>query len=350
VALARPAAGAAAAAARPPAAHGVGSSGMRALRYPRYGPPEVLEVAAIDEPVPRAGELKVRVRAASLNPVDGKIRAGHLRLLPMVESPPRGCGLDFAGEVVGTGGDAGGFFVGMRVFGSLPPFRRQGAFAEFVSVASDRIAEMPDALGFDEAATLPVAGGTAAQALVDHVKLAAGQRVLILGAAGGVGHFAVQLARHLGAHVTGTCGPSNVDFVRSLGADEVLDYTREDALARRGQSDRYDAIFDTAGRASWRAARAVIVDGGIYVNTSPDFRAVMTTLAEQAAARFARQRVVALVLASGAPAWRRLARYVSDRVLVPYIRETIGLDGVADAQRRMEGGHGRGKVVVDPVR
>jgi NADPH:quinone reductase-like Zn-dependent oxidoreductase len=323
---------------------------MRAIRYSRYGPPDVLEVVATDEPTPRAGELLVRVRAASLNPVDGKIRAGHFRFLPMLESPPRGCGLDFAGEVVGTGGGAGGYFVGMRVFGSLPPFKRDGAFAELVRVAPDRIAPMPDAIGFDQAAALPIAAGTAAQALVDHAKLAAGQRVLIVGAAGGVGHYAVQLARHLGAHVTGTCGTANVEFVRSLGADEVLDYTRDDAFARGGPDDRYDAVFDTAGRASWRASRAVLASGGIYVNTSPDFRAVMTTLAEQAAARFARQRVVALVLAGGTDAWRRLARYVSDRVLVPYIRETIGLDAVADAQRRMEGGHGRGKIVVDPSR
>jgi NADPH:quinone reductase-like Zn-dependent oxidoreductase len=323
---------------------------MRALRYSRYGPPDVLEVVETDTPQPGAGELVVRVRAASLNPVDGKIRAGHLRLLPMFESPPRGCGLDFAGEVVGTGGDVAGYYPGARVFGSLSPFGRGGAFAEIVRVKQDRIASIPDTIGFDEASTLPIAAGTAAQALIDHARLAAGQRVLILGAAGGVGHFAVQMAHHLGAHVTGTCGPANVDFVRSLGADEVLDYTRDDALTRGGPDDRYHAIFDTAGHASWRQGRAVLASGGIYVNTSPDLRAVMTTLAEQAAARFARQRVVALVLAGGAEAWRRLARHVSDRVLVPYIRETIGLAGVADAQRRMEAGHGRGKIVVVPTR
>jgi len=289
------------------------------------------------------------VRAASLNPVDGKIRAGHLRMLPVVEAPPRGCGLDFAGEVVGTGGEVAGFFPGQRVFGSLSPFKREGAFAERVRVAADRIAPMPDALDFADAAALPIAAGTAAQALVDHAKLAAGQRVLILGGAGGVGHFAVQLARHLGAHLTATCGPANVDFVRSLGADDVVDYTREDVLARRS-GQRFDAIFDTAGHAGWRAARAVLADRGIYVNTSPDFRAVVTTIAEQAAARFARQRVVALALAARADAWRRLARYVEQGALRPHIRETIGLAMVADAQARMERGHGRGKVVVDPSR
>lgn len=320
---------------------------MRALHYSRYGPPDVLEVVEIDEPVPRAGEVKVRVHAAGLNPVDGKIRAGHLRLLPFADRPPRGCGLDFAGEVVGTGGATGNLYPGARVFGSVSPFRRVGTFAEFVCVAPARIATLPASLGFVEGAALPIAAGTAAQALIDHARVAAGQRVLVNGASGGVGHFAVQLARHLGAHVTGTCGPDNVDFVRSLGADEVIDYTASDFTA--GDA-RYDAIFDATGHSSWHRCRAVLAPRGIYVNTSPDARAVVTTLADRVAARFARQRVVGLVLDSGAEAWRRLARLVDERAFAPHIREVIGLAAVADAQRRMEAGHGRGKVVIDPSR
>ena len=320
---------------------------MRAIRYSRYGPPDVLEVVEADEPVPRDGELAVRVRAASLNPVDGKIRSGAMRLLPMFERPPRGCGLDFAGEVVGTGGGVAGYFPGARVFGSLSPFARPGSFAGTVVVGPDRIAAMPEALAFEAAAALPIAAGTAAQGLIDHAKLVAGQRVLVVGAAGGVGHFAVQLARHLGAHVTATCGASNVDFVRSLGADVVLDYAREDVRAR---DDRYDVIFDAASALGWSRGRAVLAAGGAYVNTSPDLRAVVTTVAESIAARFAHQRVYALALKGGAEAWRRLARFAAEGALVPHIRETIGLDGVAHAQRRMETGHGRGKVVVDPSR
>jgi NADPH:quinone reductase-like Zn-dependent oxidoreductase len=320
---------------------------MRAIRYPRYGPADVLEVVDVDAPVPRAGELAVRVRAASLNPVDGKIRAGALRLLPMAERPPRGSGLDFAGDVIATGGDVAGYFPGARVFGSLSPFARQGAFAEVVCVRADRLATMPASLDYGAAAALPIAAGTAAQALIDHARLASGQRVLVVGGAGGVGHFAVQLARHLGAHVTATCGAGNVDFVRGLGADVVIDYLREDVLSR---DERYDAIFDAAAALGWSRARAVLARGGTYVNTSPDLRAVVTTIAESVAARFAHQRVVALALRGGADAWRRLAGFAQARALVPHIRETIGLAGVADAQRRLETGHGRGKVVVDPAR
>ena len=127
---------------------------MRALRYARYGPPEVLEVVDLPAPAPGPGELLVRVGAASLNPLDWKIRSGHLRFLPVAERPPRGVGCDFAGTVVGTGGGASGFFPGARVFGTLSPFRRQGSCAEQVVVAVDRIAATPDGLG-DAAAAAP---------------------------------------------------------------------------------------------------------------------------------------------------------------------------------------------------
>lgn len=321
---------------------------MRALRYARFGPPDVLEVVDLDEPMPRAGEFKVRVRAASLNPLDVKLRAGHLRLMPGFDRPPRGSGVDFAGEIVGTGGAAEGGFPGMRVFGSLSPFRRAGSFAEFVCVTPDRFAPVPEAVTDAQAAALPIAAGTAVQALADHARLASGMRVLVIGAAGGVGHYAVQYARHAGAHVTATCGPGNVAFVESLGADVVLDYTREDGTSG---SSRYDVVFDVAGRSSWRAVRNVLDPAGVYLNTSGDAGAVVTTLGETIAARVTgRQRVVGLVLKGGAEAWRRLAKLAEARALVSHVRATIGLADVAEAERAMEAGHGRGKVVVDPTR
>ena len=172
---------------------------MRALRYDRYGSPDVLRVVEVPEPIPRAGEVKVRVRAAGLNPLDWKACAGHLRWLPGFRGPPRGIGCDFAGEIVGVGGGPMTHYVGERVFGAVHPFARDGTLAEIVVVASERVASSPSDLPHDTAAALPVAGGTALQALMDVAHLTAGQRVLINGAAGGVGHLAVQIAKHAGA-------------------------------------------------------------------------------------------------------------------------------------------------------
>src|SRR5438876_1729917 len=178
---------------------------MRALRYDRYGPPEVLRVEELLEPSPGVGCAKIRVRAVGLNPVDWKIVAGHLRFLPLFRRPPRGVGLDYAGEIVGVGGGATQRYLGERVFGSLMPFGRDGACADFVVVPYDRIASLLPEIDYVHAAALPIAGGTALQALVDEAHVTGGQRVLVTGAAGGVGHFAVQIARHLGAHVVAIC-------------------------------------------------------------------------------------------------------------------------------------------------
>jgi len=317
---------------------------MRALRYDRYGPPDVLHVAEVPEPTPRAGEVKVRVRAASLNPLDWKSRAGHLRWVPIFRGPPRGLGCDFAGEIVGSGGGAISRYVGERVFGSVSPFVRDGAFAECVVIGADRVVPIPDHLDFDQAAALPVAAGTALQGLVDEARLAAGQRVIITGAAGGVGHFAVQIAKHLGAYVVGVASAANAEFVRGLGADEVIDYACDD-FTRRG--DRFDVVFDAACASSFGAARGVLAEAGFYLNTSGTAAAAIGTMAGAALARVtSHQRAVALALRAGSAMWQRLAQLAGDGVLRAHVERTSGLEEVAAAQRAMETGHGRGKVVV----
>jgi NADPH:quinone reductase-like Zn-dependent oxidoreductase len=216
-----------------------------------------------------------------------------------------------------------------------------------VTVAADRIAAMPAALDYREAAALPVAGGTAVQALDDHAHLAAGQRILISGAAGGVGHFAVQLARHRGAHVTAVCSAGNVDFVRAQGADDVVDYGREDVTARDAT---FDVILDAAGAWSFRRCRRVLAPDGLYLGTSGTTAAAVSTVVAGAVARLtSRQRAVTLALRAGASAWERLAALAAAGVLRPQVASTIGLEGVAQAQRAMETGHGRGKIVVVPA-
>jgi NADPH:quinone reductase-like Zn-dependent oxidoreductase len=317
---------------------------MRALRYDRYGPPAVLYVAEVGEPSPTAGEVKVRVHAAGLNPLDWKIRAGHVRFIPVFRGPPRGIGCDFAGEIVGIGGGAMSRYAGERVFGSVLPFPRDGALAEYVIVPADRAAQIPQGLSYEHAAALPTAGGTALQALADEARLAAGQRVLITGAAGGIGHFAVQIAKHVGAYVVGVCSAGNAEFVRGLGADEVVDYAHDD-FTRRG--DRFDVVFDAAGASSFMAARPVLAAAGCYVNTGGDAAAIAGTVFGAALAQLtSRQRAIPIVLKGGSAMWQRLATLAHEGVLRVHVERTITLEDVADALRAMETGHGRGKIVV----
>ena len=320
---------------------------MRAVRYRRFGSAAELEVVDVADPVPRAGELLVRVAAASLNPLDWKIRAGHLRLVPMLARPPRITGVDFAGTIVGVGGGAGARHVGERVFGSLSPFGRGGSCAELLVVPAARVVPIPDGVDDDTAATLPIAAGTALQALADDACIGRGQRVLITGAAGGVGHFAVQVAKHAGAQVVATCGSANVDFVRSLGADQVIDYTTTGHLSQLGAP--FDVVFDVAESIGWRRARALLVRDGWYIGTGGrTSAAIETTVASVLAPVIAGIRVRTFVLRGGAALNERLALLVAQRALVPHIARRIALEDVAQAQRAMETGHGRGKIVVRP--
>ena len=247
---------------------------MRALRYDRFGPPEVLHVVDIPEPVPHAGEVKVRVHAASLNPLDWKIRAGHLRWLPMFRAPPRTLGCDFAGEIVGV---SAGARVALRRRARIrlaAPVRARRRAGRVPRRGRRSAGGDADELDYEQAAALPMAGGTALQAIVDEARLGAGQRVLITGAAGGVGHFAVQIAKHVGAHVVAVCGAANADFVRGLGADEVVDYARDDFTRR---DDRFDVVFDAASTSSFMAARNVLAGDGCYISTGGDAASVAGT-------------------------------------------------------------------------
>jgi NADPH:quinone reductase-like Zn-dependent oxidoreductase len=317
---------------------------MRALRFERYGTSDVLRVEEVSEPLPRPGEAKVRVHAVSLNPLDCKVRAGDLRLIPIFRGPPRGLGCDFAGEIVAIGGGATERHVGERVLGSLLPFARDGALADFILAAYDRLLPIPEGIDDPVAAALPIAGGTALQAWIDEAGVVAGQRVLVNGAAGGVGHVAVQIARHLGTHVVGVCSAGNADFVRGLGAHEVIDYARED-FTRRDQ--RFDVVFDVAATSSFEAAKRVLSEFGCYLNTGPTAAAIATTAVSAVIARLtSHRRAIPIVLRNSPPLWHRVAQLVKSGAMRPHIERTITLDEVAAAQRDMETGHGRGKIVV----
>jgi NADPH2:quinone reductase len=182
------------------------------------------------------------------------------------------------------------------------------------------------------------------QALTDDAHVHSGDRVLITGAAGGVGHFAVQIARHLGAYVIAVCGPSNVEFVRTLGADEVVDYTRDDFTRR---DDRVDVVFDAACASSFAASRSVLTESGRYVNTIGSAQAFFATVPGGFVARLtSRQRAVALALRDNVGKSRRLVELAGAGAIRPHVERIVALGEVAQAQRDMETGHGRGKIVV----
>jgi NADPH:quinone reductase-like Zn-dependent oxidoreductase len=232
---------------------------MKAMVYDRYGGPEVLELRDVDKPELVDDGVLVRVRAASVNPVDWHLMTGSpllARLGAGLRKPKTGrLGTDFAGVVEAVGKDVTLFKPGDEVYGA-----RSGACGEYVCVRK-AIAPKPANLTFEEAAAVPVAAVTALQGL-RKCELRAGQKVLVNGASGGVGTFAVQIAKALGAEVTGVCSTQKVELVRSIGADQVIDYTRDD-FTRNGAS--YDVIFDGAGNRTWSETKRVLDDGGRLV-------------------------------------------------------------------------------------
>lgn len=235
---------------------------MKAVLQRCYGPPTTLTLEEVPRPTPAANQVLVRVEAAAVNPLDWHSVAGWpylMRLASGVGTPddPR-TGADFAGTVAAVGPQVTRFKAGDRVFGG-----GGGAFAEYIVVPEDRgIAAIPGDLGFEDAAAIPVAGVTALQALRDHGHIQRGQKVLINGASGGVGTFAVQIAKSLGAEVTGVCSTGNIDLVRSLGADHVIDYKHED-FTTAGQ--RYELIIDNVGNQSPLDLRRALVPNGTVI-------------------------------------------------------------------------------------
>ena len=236
---------------------------MKAIVIRRYGSAEVLQYEDVAQPQIKPNQLLVKVHASSVNPIDWKTRQGMLSLLT-VNQFPLILGFDVAGEVVAVGSQVTGFQIGDAVYGSTS--FPGGAYAEFAAVPENLIAPKPKNLSFEEAATVPLAALTALQALRDQGNIKSSQTVLINGASGGVGMFAVQIAKALGTEVTGVCSSKNLEFVKSLGADRVIDYTKEDFTDNSGQ---YDIILDAVGKRSLSNCKRVLTPNGIYISTLP---------------------------------------------------------------------------------
>jgi 2-desacetyl-2-hydroxyethyl bacteriochlorophyllide A dehydrogenase len=322
---------------------------MKAIVYTKYGPPDVLQLKEVEKPTCQEDEALVQVRAASANPADWHLMRGApflARLANGLLKPkiPR-LGADVAGRVEAVGRNVTQFQVGDDVFGELP-LNALGSFAEYVCAHEDALALKPAKMTFEQAAAVPLAAFTALQGLRDKGQIQPGQKVLVNGASGGVGTFAVQIAKSFGTEVTGVCSTRNLDMVRSIGADHVIDYTQED-FTHNGQE--YDLIFDAVGNRSVADLRRALSPHGICAvagfTTLPRLFQVMVL-----GAWVSRSGSKKIGLMETAEANKKDLIFIKELLeagkVVPVIDRTYPLSEVPEAIRYLEEGHARGKVVI----
>jgi NADPH:quinone reductase-like Zn-dependent oxidoreductase len=320
---------------------------MKAITYHSYGAPDVLRCEEIEKPATGDDEVLINVRAASANPLDWHLMRGEpfpVRIMGGGLRRPKDArlGVDVAGQVAAVGAKVAQFKPGDEVFGSC-----HGAFAEYACTSEKGLVMKPTNVSFEQAASAPVAAFTALQGLRDKGRLQPGQKVLINGAAGGVGTFAVQIAKSLSADVTGVCSTRNVEMVRSLGADHVIDYTQED-FTRSGQL--YDLIFDCVGNHSLLACRRAMKPKGMYIMVgapsgrwiAPFDRLLRAILLSQ----FVSQKFVMLLSKATKEDLIIISDLLQAGKVTPVIDKRYSLSEVPEAIGYLEEGHARGKVVI----
>jgi NADPH:quinone reductase-like Zn-dependent oxidoreductase len=322
---------------------------MKAIVHCEYGSPDVLELKDVETPVPNDNQLLVRVRAVAVNPLDLTI-TGPLALRPMsgLRKPKETrVGVDYSGTVEAVGKNVTNFKPGDEVFGG-----KTGSFAEHICVLADRaVVAKPSNVTFEQAAAVPVAAITALQGLRDKGHIQPGQKVLVNGASGGVGTFAVQIAKSFGAEVTGVCSTRNVDLVRSIGADHVIDYTKEDFT---NGTEHYDLIFDLVCNHSFAERRRVLTPHGICVMAGIGgagwhdgiLGKIVGELYAIARSRFIEQKFVAYIASFNQKDMMTLAELLQSGKIKPVIDRTYKLSEVSKALWYLQEGHARGKVVL----
>jgi NADPH:quinone reductase-like Zn-dependent oxidoreductase len=321
---------------------------MRTIFYREYGSPDVLQLGEIEQPIAADNEVLIKVRAASVNPLDWHFMRGTPYPVRMVSGlrKPKDTrrGVDVAGRVEAAGRNVTQFRPGDEVFGTC-----RGAFAEYACAPESAVVTKPPNMTFEQAAAVPIAALTALQALRDKGRIQRGQSVLINGAAGGVGTFAVQIAKSFGAEVSGVCSTRNVEMVRSIGADRVIDYTRED-FTKSGE--RFDLILDCAGNHSVSACRRVLIPKGIYVPVGGEagrwmIGALASSITTLVLSWFVSQTLVPFFLAKANQAdLATLRELMEGGKITPVIDRRYTLSEVPEAMRYLEAGHARGKVVI----
>jgi NADPH:quinone reductase-like Zn-dependent oxidoreductase len=320
---------------------------MKAIVYHEYGSADVLKCEEVEKPVPKDDEVLIKVRAASVNPLDWRLMKGKpsvLRIFFGLRKPRVGRpGVDVAGEVEAVGRNVTQFKPGDQVFGAC-----RGAFAEYACTGESKIAMKPDNVTFEQAASVNVAGLTALQGLRDKGKIQPGSKVLINGAAGGVGTFAVQIAKWFGAHVTGVCSTRNIAMVQSIGADEVIDYTKNDFTT---SNQRYDLILDCVGNHSFSECRRILSLNGRFVMVGgahdPSMMDLLAPIIKASLlSLFGSQKAVMFIAKSNQDDLTLLGELIATGKIKPVIEKSYTLNEASDAVRHVEEGHARGKVVI----
>lgn len=330
---------------------------MKAAIYTRYGSPDVIEITELEKPVPKDDEVLIKVRAASVNPYDWHFMRGlpyPFRVAIGLRKPKNTrLGVDVAGVAEAVGKNVKQFKAGNEVFGAA-----RGAFAEYACASESKVVLKPENVTFEQAASAPIAGLTALQGLrrgglADKSKMQSRQKVLINGAAGGVGTFAAQIAKAFGAEVTGVCSTRNLDMVRSIGADRVNDYTREDFTE---SAQRYDLIFDCIANHSLSAFRRVLSPGGIYIMVGAAggggrwaIGMVARLFGAMALSWFGSKKLVMVGAKFSNEDLSILGDLMKTGKLTPVIDRRHSLRELPEAIRYVETGHARGKVVITPA-
>jgi NADPH:quinone reductase-like Zn-dependent oxidoreductase len=323
---------------------------MKAILYHNNGSANVLKLAEIEKPVPKDNEVLIKVHAASVNPLDYHLlKYAFVRrvMSTLAKKKITGPGRDVAGQVEAVGRNVTQFKPGDEVFGAC-----NGSFAEYACARESALTSKPHNVSFEQAASSPVAALTALQGLRDKGQIQSGQKVLINGAAGGVGTFTVQIAKSFGAEVTGVCSTRNVEMVQSIGADHVVDYTRED-FASNGQ--HYDVIFDLVSNHSFSEHRRALTPRGIYIGAGVlglhgSMIGVLTSrITELVLSPFVSQKFTSFIAKLNQKDLTAIGALMAEGKVTPVIDRRYSLSEAAEAVSYLEEGHARGKVIIDLV-
>lgn len=308
---------------------------MKAAQIKEYGDPSVVTVQEIEKPAVKDGQVLVAVHAASLNPFDTIIRAGYMKEMVPLNFPAT-LGGDIAGEVIEIGAGVESVAVGDTVYGQANVVAgNSGAFAEYAATAAGQVAKAPSNVSSTEAASLPLVGVSALQAIHEHIALTAGQKILIIGGNGGIGRVAIQVAKHIGAYVATTTSSEGIETVKSLGADEVIDYTSQDFTELLHD---FDAVFDTVGGDEFAKALTVLKQGGVAVT--------MAAQPDEAQAKELGVTAIAQMTHVSTALLEQLCELVESGVVKPSVGKEFKLDQVQDAFIARESGTVDGKVVL----